>query len=131
METKRNNLVFVTSILMIIGGAISIITAIIAIAGVSMLLALGFPGIYVLALIFALVAGVLELVVGILGCKNAANPAKAQMLFVWGIIIIVLSLLSTIISVAIGGSFNVLSFILSLVLPILFLIGTIQMKKAA
>lgn len=133
---KGKTILKVTGILMIIGGAISIIIGLVAIAGVSVLAAaretLGIDfntGIYTFSAILVLVSAAIELTAGILGVKNCDKPDKATSCIVFGLIIIGLSLLGNILSVVAGGEFGVISFLISLVLPILFIIGAALNKQ--
>ena len=133
---KGKTILKVTGILMIIGGAISIIIGLVAIAGVGVLAAtretLGIDfntGIYTFSAILVLVSAAMELTAGILGVKNCDKPDKATSCIVFGLIIIGLSLLGNILSVVSGGEFGVISFLISLVLPILFIIGAALNKQ--
>ena len=128
---KKNMFVFVSSILMIIGGAISFIVAIIALASASLLIAAGFPGIYILACLLLLFSAAAELIAGIVGCANAAKPEKGKVIKVWAIIVIALYVIGEIIGLICGGSFNILNLILSLLLPVIYFIGGVQMEKVA
>ena len=65
-----------------------------------------------------------------MGVKHHNNKAKAQTLMMWGIIVAGISVLGTILTVAGGGSFSILSLLLGLVLPVLFIVGAIQNKNA-
>lgn len=123
----------VCGILMIIGGALGIVLGITGLAGSAFLSSLS-EEINTSALtvsgIIAIVAGALELVAGIIGIKNCKNPAKATTCIVWGIIVAVLSIVSQIVGVANGGSFNVISCITGLIIPILYIIGAVLNKKS-
>ncbi len=121
----------VTGILMIIFGAIALVLAIIAIAGISVLAALGASsGLLTVSCILALVGAVAEFVAGIIGVKNWNKLEKAGTCITWGIIVIVLCVISNILSVVGGGEFNILNLLTGLVIPVLYLIGGIQNKKA-
>lgn len=74
--------------------------------------------------IFALVSGILEFIAGILGVKYANSPEKAMICIVFGIILIILTIISNFID------FSLLSIIIGLVLPVLYLIGGILNKKS-
>lgn len=140
MEMQQNQgskMLKVTGILMIIGGALSLIIALVAIVGLAAAASLagGMVGVVVLlavvASIVAIVGGGIELVAGILGVKNWNQPAKAQSCIVFGAIIIALSVLSNILNLASGSEFNLFSLLLGLVLPVLYLIGAVQLKNMA
>lgn len=124
----------VTGILMIIGGSLAIIFSIIAIAGIAAL-ALISEGEINSGLLYAsgflmLVSAVAEFVAGIIGVKNCKKPEKAGTCMVWGIIVAVLCVLGVILSAVGGGSFNVVSLITGLVLPVLYIIGACKNKTA-
>lgn len=131
---KGSNFLKVTGILMIIGGALSIILCIIAIAGVALLLAaLGSeasPGLLYASLILALVGSVAELIAGIIGVKNCKNADKAQSCIIWGAIVVGLTVLSSIFGVVGGDKFDVVSLIIGLVIPALYIWGAVLNKKA-
>ncbi len=135
METTSNKFLKVTGILMIIGGAFSIIFGIIAVAGVGALaLFLGSEasmGLLVVSALLTLVSGIVSLIAGILGVKHAANPQKAQTCIVFGIIAAALAVLGSILNVAGGNSFNLAGLLIGLVLPVLYLIGAFQNKSKA
>jgi len=121
---------------MIIGGAIGIIVSIIAFVAVASLGALaayygetGSIAILYIAAAIGVIGAVIQLVAGIMGVKHH-NKAKAQTLMMWGIIVAGISVLGTILTVAGGGSFSILSLLLGLVLPVLFIVGAIQNKNA-
>jgi len=131
---QRNQLLFVASILCIIGGALGLILSIVAFAGIGLAASLGASvGLLVIMALFALVAAGFELYAGITGQKNAANPAKGAHLFNLGIILCGISLISLILNIVSaaqsGGS--PFSGILGFVIPVLFLVGASQLKKQA
>lgn len=120
----------VTGILMIIGGGISLVTAIVALLGIAALAVLGASSALLYAAgILALASAVAELVTGILGVVNANRPEKAGLCMAWGIVVAALCVLGCILTVAGGDGFPVLSLILGLVLPVLFIIGAAQNKQ--
>ena len=134
MERKSNGFLKVTGILMIIGGGLSIIIGLIAVMGVGALVyALGGDGLGLLtfAAILTLVGAAIQLVAGILGDANAAKPEKATVCIVFGILTAVFTILGNVLNVVGGSTFNVLSPIIGLVLPILYLIGAFQNKDKA
>lgn len=127
---KGKGFLKVCGILMIIGGAISVILSIVAVIGASAVAAaaayLGLDvGTIVFASILALVGAGLELATGIVGVKNAAHPEKANSCLVLGIIVAALSLISNIIYFS-----GVFSLLLGLVLPVLFVIGAVLNKQS-
>ena len=132
-KTKGTGFLKVTGILMIIGGAVSIILSIIAALGIAALAYIS-DGTVSSALLYAsvilmIVSAVAELVAGIIGVANCKKPDKAGSCIVWGIIVAVLSVAGTILNSVGGGSFSVFSLILGLVLPVLYIIGAVFNKK--
>lgn len=129
MEAKGKNFLKVTGIIMIVGGGLGIIISILAFVGIAALAALGASSVALYAAgIISLVGSVLELVAGIMGVKECGNPEKANTCLIWGIVVVACSVLSTIISVAGGGEFNVFSFIIGLILPALYIVGASKNK---
>ena len=141
MEVQQNQgskMLKVTGILMIIGGALALVIALIAVIGIAAAASLaagalggGIIALAVIASILSLLGGGIELVAGILGVKNWNQPAKAQSCIVFGAIIIALSVLSNILNLASGSEFNLFTLLLGLVLPVLYLIGAVQLKNMA
>lgn len=136
METtkaKGAGFLKVTGILMIIGGAISIIMGIIAALGVAALVLISdgavSSALLYTSVILMIVSAVAELVAGIIGVANCKKPEKAGSCIVWGIIVAVLSVAGTILNSVGGGSFSAFSLILGLVLPVLYIIGAVFNKK--
>lgn len=132
-KTKGSGFLKVTGILMIIGGGISIIMSIIAVLGVAALVYIS-DGEASSAMLYASVAlmvvsAVAQLVTGIIGVVNCKKPEKAGVCMAWGIIVAVLCIAGTILNSAGGGSFSILSLVLGLVLPILYIIGAVFNKK--
>lgn len=132
-KTKGSGFLKVTGILMIIGGGISIILSIIAVLGVAALVYIS-DGEASSAMLYASVAlmvvsAVAQLVSGIIGVVNCKKPEKAGVCMAWGIIVAVLCIAGTILNSAGGGSFSILSLVLGLVLPILYIIGAVFNKK--
>lgn len=121
-----------TSILMIIGGVIAAIVSLIGIAGVALLASLGgASGLLYLSVGIAVAASVIELIAGIKGVGACKAPEKAAACVKWGIIIAVLSVISMVVNLIGGGEFEIVNFILNLVLPVLYVIGAAQLKGAA
>lgn len=132
-KTKGSGFLKVTGILMIIGGGISIILSIIAVLGVAALVYIS-DGEASSAMLYASVAlmvvsAVAQLVAGIIGVVNCKKPEKAGVCIAWGVIVAVLCIAGTILNSVGGGSFSILSLVLGLVLPILYIIGAVFNKK--
>ena len=132
MENKSNGLLKVAGILMIIGGIIGIIVGIIAVLGVGVLAALGASsGLLTFSAILLIVGAIVQLIAGIVGAKNAAKPENAQKCIVFGVLVIALSVLGNILGLVAGGSFNFVSLLSGLLLPVLYLVGAFQNKAKA
>lgn len=123
----------VTGILMIIFGAVALIFAIIALAGLGLLEALGAPmGILWASGILALVGAVAEFVAGIIGVKNWNKVEKAKTCMVWGIIVIAFCIISNVLTlIGYPENFSIVNVLTGLVIPVLYLIGALQNKKLA
>ena len=132
-KTKGTGFLKVTGILMIIGGAISVILGIVAALGVAALVLISdgavSSALLYTSVILMIVSAVAELVAGIIGVANCNKPDKAGSCIVWGIIVAVLSVAGTILNSVGGGSFSAFSLILGLVLPVLYIIGAVFNKK--
>ena len=120
----------VFGILMIIAGAISAILYIVVIAGAAQL---GL-GLLTAAGVIGVIAAVVELITGIIGVKNSAKPENAGKCLVWGIITLVLSVVSNVM-VWIAGQTEAGSIIGTILtgfaVPVLFIIGAVLNKKSA
>ena len=82
----------VTGILMIIGGIIGLIGGIVSIIGVGALAVLGASkGLLIVAALFALISGIVELMAGLKGNKGSKDPALGAKCLPWGVIVLVLS----------------------------------------
>ena len=127
---KGQKFLKVTGILMIIGAALSILFGVI-IGGVGALIAkfagastLGFA--FYLGLATTLVGGIIQLIAGINGVKHCNKPENAKK---WGIIVIALAVISSVLEVIGGGKFNVLSFVIGLIVPGLYIYGAFLNHK--
>ena len=130
MEAKGKGFLKVVGILMIIGGAIGIISSIVLLActapAAAVLSMIGISsGAVIASGLLGLVGAALELVAGILGVKNCADPSKANSCIAFGIVVLALTVISNILY------FSVLSFLLGLILPVLYLIGAFLNKQSA
>lgn len=142
MEAKGRMMLKVVGILLIIFGAFGLLGSIILLFSGGVLGAVGaesgldpsttaaIGGLAIIAGLVALVISVIDLVAGILGVKNCAKPDKAQTCFIFGIIMIVIQIISDIIAIVMG-SFNIITIIIGLVLPVLYTIGAVQNKQSA
>ena len=125
----------VTGILMIIGGALSAILGIVAVLGVAALAYIASAqteaGMLYASTILLLISGVVELIAGIIGVINAEKPQKAKACIVWGALVAILSVASTILGVVGGGDFSVSGLVLGLVLPVIYIIGAVKNMQSA
>ena len=121
----------VISILMIVFGAIATVIELIGLVAIIAAIALGASPLFLLAYILLIAGGIAELVVGIIGVINCKNPEKAQMLLTCGIVVTVLTLVGNILSMILGGDFNAFGLISGMLFPILFIVGSLQLKKGA
>ena len=128
---KGQKFLKVTGILMIIGAALSILFGVI-IGGVGALIAkfagastLGFA--FYLGLATTLVGGIIQLIAGINGVKHCNKPENAKKCITWGIIVIALAVISNVLEVI--GKFNVLSFVIGLIVPVLYIYGAFLNHK--
>ena len=146
-EPKGSKLLKVVSILMIIGGIVGAIFGVImaiiaAVAPVALqdadvqasVAEAGTTAGQVTALfwvcaIIMIVSAVIEIIAGAKGKKNWNNPAAAKTLMIWGILVLVLSIIGNIGTAS--GSTTAVSIITGLVIPILYIIGTVQLKNQA
>lgn len=122
----------VTGILMIIGGAISLVLSIVAVAGIAAL-AYVTSGVASSGLLYAsgalsLVSSVAELVAGIIGVKHCKTTEKAGVCIGWGVAVAVLCVAGVVLNALGGGEFSIVSLLLGLVLPVLYIIGAAKNK---
>lgn len=156
MEQKGSMLLKVVSIIMMIGGIISavvsVIMAIVAAAG-SVLLSQpetqtalndaleqnnidksatgAVMGLLWVGVIILVAGSVLEIIAGVKGKNNWNNPPQAQSLMILGIVCAVISVIGNILFAASGAGMQIVSILAGLVLPILYIIGTVQLKNQA
>ena len=132
IEAKGSGFLKVTGILMIIGGALSIILSIVGILGIAALAVINVGsismGLLYVSGILAIVSSVVELIAGIVGVKHCKNPEKAKACIVWGAIVAVLTVVSAILTVAGGSAFPWVSLLIGLVVPVLYIIGAVKNK---
>lgn len=120
----------ITSILMIAGGIIAGIAGVIAILGVSALVALagsadGTGFLYASSTIVTIIS-VIEIIAGAKGLKACKVPEKARKCVSWGIVIAVLSIISTVIGLIGGGEFSITNVVLTLLVPGLYVYGALK-----
>ena len=132
----RGNLFFkVTCVLMIIGAAISIILGIIGV--ISCIIFAEDPAyesawsFYIASAIIASAAGILQLIAGIVGIIYRDKPEKAITCIVLGVIALTANIVDQFFSNA-GSALTIgitSSIFISLLIPVLFIIGVILNKK--
>jgi len=131
---KGQSFLKITSILMIVGGIIAVITGVIAILGISVLAALsGSVEVTVLLYVSSIlvtVASVIQIITGVKGLKACKAPETAGKCVTWGIVIAVLSIISLVIGLIGGGDFNI-TMALNLLVPGLYIYGAMQIKTPA
>lgn len=158
MTPQRNTLVFVSSILLIVGGGFFLLSglATVGLSGAfsSTCSQTGLcdamdTGAYIVSSALTLIMGAGGIVSGIIGVMNASKAHKANLLLILGIGLCAITVVSQIVSVvngaaaadsltnAIGlgsGSLAVMSIgggIIDLIVPVLFVIGALNLKKQA
>ena len=127
-DAPGKGLLKVSGILLIIFAAISIVILVfgmIAAATLGGTLGAAVGGI---VLVLGLVSTVFSLIMGILGVKYANVPAKATVCMVFAIIAIALQLINLISG---DANVNIISTLIGLILPVLYLIGALKNKQAA
>lgn len=135
MEASGKNLLKITSILLIIFGAIDAFVSLIGLACTSFLtnFTRGLTGstfagaavgwVLTAAALLLLAAGVLDMVIGIMGMKKYADPAQAKFFIVWGIVLCAVPFISMVLS------FQFTS-LLAFALPALYIVGGYMTKKS-
>lgn len=88
---------------------------------------LGFA--FYLGLATTLVGGIIQLIAGINGVKHCNKPENAKKCITWGIVVIALAVISNVLEVIGGGKFNVLSFVIGLIVPGLYIYGAFLNHK--
>lgn len=115
-----------------IGGIIAIIAGVIAILGVSALVALAGnadgTGLLYASSILVTIISVIEIIAGAKGLKVCKVPENAGKCVTWGIVIAVLSIISMVIGLIGGGEFNITSLVLNLLVPGLYVYGALKTK---
>lgn len=151
MEQNGSKLLKVTSILMIIGGILGAIFSVLSVLLAGVLTAAftnpdaqqavadqgvsvsttAISAIVWVAVIILVISAVIEIIAGVKGKKNWNNPAAAKTLIIFGIVCAVLSVLGNVLFASGGAGSQIISYITGLVLPVLYIIGAVQLKKQA
>lgn len=120
----------ITGIIMIIFGAITVGISILGLIGATALISMGSnPIILYLASIVVLISGVVQLLAGIKGYKGHDDPSMADTCFKWGIALIALSLLGTVLNFASTGSLDFKNIAMGMILPGLYTYGAYLNKQ--
>ena len=130
---KGHKFLIVTGILMIISSIFSIIVGVF-VGGLGALAAgagaaSGLTFNYYAVLLLTLAGGICQLIAGIVGVKHSKSTENAKKCVAWGIVVIVFAVLSNILSVANGNSFNVANVLTGLLVPGLYIYGAILNSK--
>ena len=133
---KGQKLLKVTSILMIIGGVIAAIVGVLALLGISALVALAESaegaGLLYASSAIIIVSSVIEFIAGIKGVGACSAPQKAAACVKWGIshsrILYIMPPWSS--ALIGGGQFSIVNLVLNLLLPGLYSYGAVQMKNS-
>ncbi len=129
MPSSSQKLLQITSIIMIVGGGIAALLSILSLFGAAVLIAMGvYSGLIYLGIILSIAGTVFQLIAGIKGVSNYMNPPMAPKLFNLGLIVIGLAILGQIISIAAGGTFGIVGFLLGLILPGLYTYAAYNIK---
>lgn len=123
----------IVGIIMVIFGGIGVITGLMAIFGAAavaatwaaMGISIGVGGL-VISGIVAFIASVFLLFAGIMGIKKGGDVEQAQTLKLYGIVLIALAVISTVVEIIVMplfGPMSIVGLILSLVLPVLYIVG--------
>ncbi len=132
MEAKGRGFLKVCGILMIIGGVLGLLAAVVMVLGISALVSVGAPvsaTLLTVAAVIILAGSVFQLIVGIQGVKNCGNVEAADKLIKLGAAIIVINIIGVIVSVAAGGEFNIVSVLTNCIVPGLFIYGAVKNKQ--
>lgn len=134
-EAPGKMMLKVSGIILIIFGGIA---ALASLAGILLGGAVGMAGagaaaagLIIFGSIIVLVSGAFNVVAGIMGVKNCNVPEKANICFVFGIIMVslqVISFLMNLISGSLSGSV-IISTLIGFVLPVIYLLGAMKNKN--
>ncbi len=136
MEAQGKGFLKVCGILMIIGGGLGAILSLIAVMGAAYTVQLAAmvglqinEPLLIAGLAISIIGSAFQLFTGIQGVKNCANVSAADKLLKFGIIIVVINIVSVILNVISGAEFNIFGLLLGLVVPVLFIIGAMKNKN--
>ena len=80
------------------------------------------------SMLLKVIGAVVQIVAGIIGVKNWTNTEKAQTLMILGCAVAALGLISNIF-IMIASSFNPVTLLSGLVVPVLYIVGAVQLKN--
>ena len=128
---KGSQMIKICSILLLISGICSVIGGAVGFLALSFVAAFGGPVfLLVIGCILVIASGILSIMAGSKGNKNCSNPAMANMLIKWGLIIMAMSLIGNIFQMAANGSFgakSLLTMISGLIIPGLYTFGAYEL----
>ena len=132
-ENERSQVLKITGILMIVSAAISILAGVF-VGGLGALAAglgaaSGLTFSYWAALFLTLVGGICQLIAGVKGVKHCQRIEEAGKLIIWGAIVAVFCILSTVLSMVNGGEFNFMSILTGVAVPALYIYGAVLNSK--
>lgn len=145
MQLQNTGLLKVMSILKIVGAAISIVAVVILLGSISFLavaaagtglLSGSLKTLCLAAVIFTVLAIVLEMICGIFGLQACNTLAKADLCIKLGIVSLALSVVSNIFSMVYFTSYSgnvvssIIGMIINLLLSVLYIVGALNVKKS-
>jgi len=135
MNLPGKGLLKVSGILLVIFAGIAVVAGALAFGGLALLSAMGIPtGLLTVLMIYAVLAALFSLYVGVMAILGANKKEKAGQLFMLGVISIALVALDLIFSLIWLGAFVTamtwVGAMFSLVLPILIIVGANKNKVA-
>lgn len=85
--------------------------------------------VYAMIIVIASIAAIPRLIAGIMGLSRAARPEKSGFFLGWGIALLVLGVIGMLFAGGIFSLNGIISLAGGVVLPILYLVGSSQLKK--
>jgi hypothetical protein len=140
MNVRSKGLLKISSILLIVFGAIAAAIPLVGLIGAAKEIASlgGLAGTLIAAMIMIFGIGMGELIVGIVGLKKSGDPAKGHFFTAAGVILCALSLASLVLSIA-DGSFGITILniqtgalrLIAFALPFLYIIGGLRFRTSS
>lgn len=130
---KGQKLLKITGILMIIGAVFSIF-AVLFIGGMGTVAAGAgaasqLTWVYWAVLALTLGGGICQMIAGVMGIKYCARKEMARSLLVWGVVVIVLQLLSVALDLVGGFEIDIASTLVGAAVPVLYIYGAVLNSK--